>query len=426
MLVELLRKLFTAEPAFDTVLSFAVPFAAYVPAEELHASGVIAVVTAGIVLGHRSPRTQPGASRLAERINWSSVQFLLENAVFLLIGLQVFYVLDSVRASPLPGGQIALAAIGTLLAVLLLRPLWIFPFRLLTQLLHREPPAPWSHSVVLSWAGMRGVVTLAAALLLPAETPERDVLVLIAVVVTVGTLVIQGLTLPALARRLGVRGPDPREDALQAATVMQAASRAGLAALDEVDDLDDATRELLVTRSNDRVNQMWERLGSRGEDADETPSSRYTRGRRAMLLAERTEVLRLRDEGRADQTVLRVVLGAFDLEETMLERIDDREERLSQSEVLPVDTIQAPCDHLDTAADSNVTACTPEGCEECLRDGTSWVHLRMCLTCGHVGCCDSSEFKHADAHFAEVRHPVMRSIEPGEAWRWCYVDEVLG
>lgn len=229
-----------------------------------------------------------------------------------------------------------------------------------------------------------------------------------------------------LARRLGVRGPDPREDALQAATVMQSASRAGLTALSQVEDLDESTRELLVTRSDDRVNQMWERLGNRGEDVDETPSSRYVRGRRAMLDAERIEVLRLRDEGRADQTVLRVVLSALDLEETMLERIDDREERLSASQVLPVESIEAPCEHLEAAAESRVKARTPDGCEECLRDGTTWVHLRMCLTCGHVGCCDSSEGKHADGHFADTGHPVMRSIEPGETWRWCYVDAVVG
>ena len=87
---------------------------------------------------------------------------------------------------------------------------------------------------MLSWAGMRGVVTLAAALLLPPETPHRNVLVLIAVVVTIGTLLIQGTTLPALARWLDVRGPDPREDALQAATVLQAATRSGLDALDRM------------------------------------------------------------------------------------------------------------------------------------------------------------------------------------------------
>src|SRR4029079_16889103 len=169
---------------------------------------------------------------------------------FLLIGLQVFYVLAEVRSSDLSAGQITLAAVGTLVAVLLLRPLWRVPFRFLsTQVFRIEAHAPWTHTVVLSWAGMRGVVTLAAALLLPVNTLNRDVLVLIAVVVTVGTLLIQGTTLPALARRLGVRGPDPREDALQAATVLQAATRAGLAELAATPDLDESTRALLTSRS---------------------------------------------------------------------------------------------------------------------------------------------------------------------------------
>jgi monovalent cation/hydrogen antiporter len=425
LVVVVLRRHFSTEPAFDTVLSFMVPFAAYVPAEEVHASGVIAVVTAGLILGHKSPRTQSGASRISERINWGSIQFLLENAVFLLIGLQVFYVLDGVRSSELSAGQITFAAVGTLVAVLVLRPLWVAPFRLLrTRVLGSEAHSPWSHTVVLSWAGMRGVVTLAAALLLPTETPHRDVLVLIAVVVTVGTLLIQGMTLPALARRLRVRGPDPREDALQAATVLQAATRSGLDRLDGMD-VDAETRAILRERSADRLNQMWERLGPRGADVDETPSARYRRARMQMLQAEREEVLRLRDEGRADDVVLRVVLSALDLEETMLDRIDDQDSRLAESEMLPVDTIEAPCEHLQDS-DVCVEPLTPEGCEECLRDGTTWVHLRLCLACGHVGCCDSSEHKHASAHFRGSAHPVMRSIEPGEAWRWCFVDEVVG
>ena len=65
-----------------------------------------------------------------------------------------------------------------------------------------------------------------------------------------------------------------------------------------------------------------------------------------------------------------------------------------------------------------------KGCEECLQSGDSWVHLRLCLTCGHVGCCDSSKNKHATKHFHATQHPVVRSMEPGESWEWCYVDEV--
>ena len=69
---------------------------------------------------------------------------------------------------------------------------------------------------------------------------------------------------------------------------------------------------------------------------------------------------------------------------------------------------------------------TPTGCEECLRDGTEWVHLRLCMSCGHVGCCDSSTYKHGTGHYEETGHAVMRSFEPGEAWRWCFIDEVTG
>jgi uncharacterized UBP type Zn finger protein len=80
------------------------------------------------------------------------------------------------------------------------------------------------------------------------------------------------------------------------------------------------------------------------------------------------------------------------------------------------------CTHLDQI---RITDSTKHVCEECIKTGDTWVHLRMCLSCGHVGCCDSSKNKHATRHFRAVRHPVMRSIEPGENWVWCYVDEVM-
>ena len=80
------------------------------------------------------------------------------------------------------------------------------------------------------------------------------------------------------------------------------------------------------------------------------------------------------------------------------------------------------CSHLDQIRD--VTPST-DGCEDCLRIGSWWVHLRLCLTCGHVGCCDSSPNRHASAHARETGHPIVRSLEPGEDWAWCYVDEVV-
>jgi uncharacterized UBP type Zn finger protein len=80
------------------------------------------------------------------------------------------------------------------------------------------------------------------------------------------------------------------------------------------------------------------------------------------------------------------------------------------------------CSHLDQIRD--VKPRTPEGCEDCLAIGSRWVHLRLCLTCGKVGCCDSSPNRHASKHAMASHHPIVRSFEPGENWRWCYVDEL--
>ena len=81
------------------------------------------------------------------------------------------------------------------------------------------------------------------------------------------------------------------------------------------------------------------------------------------------------------------------------------------------------CTHLREAK-KNVKPNTPKGCAECLASGDSWTHLRLCLECGHVGCCDNSKNKHATKHFEETKHPVIKSLQPGETWKWCYVDEL--
>lgn len=89
------------------------------------------------------------------------------------------------------------------------------------------------------------------------------------------------------------------------------------------------------------------------------------------------------------------------------------------------DGVMTSCEHLDSAP-TEVTAGTPDGCEECLASGSRWVQLRLCLACGHVGCCDSSPHRHATAHNTATGHPVIRSFEPGESWRWCYPDRATG
>ena len=417
------------DAVLDTSLSFMAPFAAYLPAEAIHGSGVVAVVTAGLVLAHRGSLQQNAASRLSERVNWSTISFLLENTVFLLIGLQARRIIEDVRGSTLAPSQIMIFCAAALAAVILLRPLWVFPVRYLivrpgTDRMGRS--SPWTHSAIVSWAGTRGVVTLAAAFVLPERTPHREVLVLAAMVVTAATLLLQGISLPWLARRLDVRGPDPREDVLQEATVLQAAVSAGMAELARtVPDLDPSIMEALRARAQGRADIAWERLG-RTEPATETPTEMWRRLRLQMLHAERAAVLEIRSAGQADHEVIESVLSALDLEELMLDRVAaDREDDLRDGWLLRPEADGGGCEHLAQAPSVQVPA-SPWICRECEREGLAWVHLRLCLDCGNVGCCSSSPGNHAERHFHEAGHPVMRSFEPGEAWRWCYVDDVLG
>jgi CPA1 family monovalent cation:H+ antiporter len=270
---------------------------------------------------------------------------------------------------------------------------------------------------------MRGVVTLAAAFVLPEETPRRDVLILAAFAVVGGTLLVNGTTLPWLVRRLDLPGPDPAEDALEEAALLSKATRAGLARLDELkaEGDDPAVIERLEERARSRADAAWERLGAPSDD--ETPSENYRRLRQEMLHAERDVVLKARDSGKVDDEVLRDVMNLLDAEESLLDRLEDKSSTVERELVARSDRVG--CEHLKEAPVS-IRPNTPDGCEECMRDGTHWVHLRLCLTCGHVGCCDSSPERHAAAHFHEGGHPVMRSFETGEAWRWCFVDERLG
>ena len=418
----------------DVAVSLLTPWIAYLPAEEIHVkgldsqpSGVLAVVVAGVILGHKSPLIQSGASRLFERTNWATISYVLENAVFLLIGMQVRSIVDDLDQSTLSATRITATCLAVLAAVIVLRFVWVFPATYLPRLVPRiaaTEPHPDPRAIfMVAWTGMRGVVTLAAVFLLPQSVPEREVLVMIAFVVTVGTLMIQGLTIPTLVRVLGVPGPDVHEDHLQEATIYQAVTDAGKAYLDEEvqGTVGDDVMHRLRERATDRTNAVWERLGGL-----ETPSAQYSRLRASMLRKEREELLRIRDLGSVDQSILQRVMNALDVEESILDRLSEGETTADRETDLrsPVDP-DAACEHLRVACDYPKPL-TPTGCEECLRDGSQWVHLRLCMTCGHVGCCDSSPDQHASGHFAETGHPVMRSFEPGEAWRWCFVDEATG
>ncbi len=418
----------------DVAVSLLTPWIAYLPAEQVHIrgldaqpSGVLAVVVAGLILGHKSPRIQSASSRLFERTNWTTISYVLENSIFLLIGLQVRSIVDDLSRSDMSTMRIVWSCAAVLLAVIALRIVWVFPATYLPRMNHRiasAEPRPSPQVVFLvAWTGMRGVVTLAAVFLLPKDTPQREVLVLMAFVVTVGTLLIQGLTIPVLVRWLKVRGPDVHEDHLQEATVLQSVTDAGMAYLDDelVDTVSEAVMHRLRERATDRTNAVWERLGG-----SETPSAQYSRLRSEMIKRERAELLRIRKLGTVDQSVLGQVMNSLDIEESILDRAHDDETTANREvDLRPASDSDAACTHL--AAASVVPAPrTPAGCEECLAEGGDWVHLRLCMECGHVGCCDSSKGKHSTKHFERSDHPVMRSFEPGEAWRWCYIDRANG
>ena len=425
VIVAKLRKLIT-DPVLDTAISFVVPFVAFIAAEKIHASGVIAVVVAGLLLGHKAPVVQTAQSRIAERMNWRTIAFVLENTVFLLIGLQAGWILDDVSESTLSTGRIVAVCAAVLAGCIVLRMAWVFAARYLLVRPGPDPSTgirpPWTFTLILGWAGIRGVVTLAAAFLIPEDTPHREVLLLIAFTVVAGTLFIQGLSLPMLARRLRVPSPDPMEDALARATLLQQASKAGYKVLKDMEyDDQQGVVALIKQRIEQRNFAAWERLGTQADT--ETPSELYARIRLAMLDAERARVLEIRDAGQVASEVVSEVLAMLDVEESMIDIAQASRAEL-QTEYSRVRRTGATCEHLESRPVQEVEQEPSPVCQRCVDDGLSWVSLRICLECQNIGCCDSSVGRHATAHFRDTTHPVMQSAEPLEDWRWCYVHHV--
>jgi CPA1 family monovalent cation:H+ antiporter len=315
------------DPLLDNAVSVLTPFLVYLPAEAIHASGVVAVVVTGLYLGHRFPTLMSAASRLQMGAFWKMVKFLLEGGVFLLVGLQLR---DIVGRLHTPWSTALAVTVAVVLTVVATRFAWMYPAtylaRLVPRVRRRDPSPPLEVPTILSWAGMRGVVTLAAVLALPetltgGRAYPRELFVWVAFSVIVATLVLQGLTLPLVVRWLRIPPDDPRDDALAEAAVQQAASRAAAERLEAELGQDGQIPEEVVDRlrrvGSDRANLAWERLGSRRR---ETPSEAYSRLRGAMLDAEREVFRRARDEGRIPEEVLRQAQRDMDLEESLLRR----------------------------------------------------------------------------------------------------------
>jgi hypothetical protein len=218
-----------------------------------------------------------------------------------------------------------------------------------------------------------------------------------------------------------VQPPDAAEDALARATLLQQASVAGLARLDEecAEDLR-GVDDVIRSRIDQRTFAAWERLGT--APGLEPPSQIYARVRSAMIESERARVLDIRSQGRVPSDVVREVLAMLDIEESMIDR--GVQERAGIPDTLLTASSGDACPEL--GAFPVVETVSNPVCPECIAEGTVPVALRQCLTCGHIGCCDSSPGAHASAHYESTRHPVMESAEPGEAWRWCYIHHTTG
>jgi len=327
------------DPVVESVLGLIVPFTAYLLAEELHGSGVLGVVAAGLYLGHRSPEAGY-ATRLQEGPLWSSLDLLLEAVVFALIGLQLRGVVGAVQESDRSNTSLVAAAVAVLATVIVVRAVFVFGLELLRRAprpskegLARPGRPPWRWQVVISWTGMRGVVTLAVAAALPLEVdsspfPDRDAVQFLAFAVTIGTLLLQGLTLPGLIRRLGVRDDDqPHRDAEEELHLQERTTEAALARLDEV------VAALVPKIGEERARSWDERLRgplqartatmTQAIRADEGGEAERGRRRAQTFRTVRQEVIRVqrrvlmeeRDKGHVDEEVVRAVLQELDHEE---------------------------------------------------------------------------------------------------------------
>jgi CPA1 family monovalent cation:H+ antiporter len=259
------------------------------------------------------------------------IDFLLESVVFAIIGLSLPQALGRVSEEA-SAGQLVGWGVLVLVVVIVSRFVYVYPAtyipRMIPSIRRRDPPPPLRVPTVIGWAGMRGVVSIAAAVALPltvdsgAAFPQRDLVVYLSFVVVVGTLVIQGFTLPWVIRRLHVAGTDDTADLLAEAEAQQRAARAAIDRLDlllaDEPDVDEDVVDRLRSRTQGRAFTAWERLG--GAEAPEPPSATYRRLRRQMLAAERETFVKLRDAGRLDDEVLRRVHRELDLEEAMLAR----------------------------------------------------------------------------------------------------------
>lgn len=318
------------DPPTEITLSLITGYIAFLPAEKLHLSGVLAVVAAGLYLGWRSPELLSPSTRLQAFAVWDVATFLLNAVLFVLIGLQLPVVVDGLDGESIPelAGYVALvvaAVIGTRFA-------WLFTTPYMLRAIDRRPKMRElrmgaAGRAVIAWSGLRGAVSLATALALPVETdaggalPGRDLIVFVTFSVVLVTVVGQGLTLPVLVRRLGVGG-DSEEEEHEELHARLVASKAALTELEVMADEGWAADETLE-RSREYYDQRKRRYAARAgkieDDGYEDRSQVRQRVLRRLWAAERDAIVRMRNAGEISNEVMHRLERELDLEESFLE-----------------------------------------------------------------------------------------------------------
>jgi monovalent cation/hydrogen antiporter len=308
-----------ASPVLDTSLSFATPYLAFLLATLLHGSGFLAVVIAGILIGYRAPSSSSAASRVAGELNWRIIQFLLENAIFVLVGLSLPDIVAGAFNSGIGLWQTVLICVVVLVTLFASRMMW----SIVVTAVYRWGPRrlrrgswPFNQNIPVSLAGVRGVVTLAAVFLLPAQTPHRAFLQFLAVVVVVGTL-LQSLALPWAIRHLTLPRPNLDQERIEAQLLLAEAQVAGLDALEAAET--DAVDARVIAQLRTNATFLSESLDITTNDPDaESLHASYVRLRRLTIGAERAAVLKARAEGRYQELAVHAALEIIDAEETAL------------------------------------------------------------------------------------------------------------
>ncbi|RJL35483.1 cation:proton antiporter [Bailinhaonella thermotolerans] len=356
------------DAVLTTAMSFVVPFLAFLPAEEIGASGVLAVVVCGLVNGDQSPRFLRAADRLAETVNWRTVAFLLESGLFLVMGLQLHTLLDQCAAAGLSAAHgVAIGLAASLLAIVA-RVLFVVPLVSLVRRnaaraasveeflrrardrvseadLRRRAPRRtrhilrrltrlegdvafmvaenfgWRGGAVLAWSGMRGAITVAAAQTLPEDTPYRPQLLLIAFVVALTTLLLQGLTLPAVIRILRVPGDDPEADRADYVALLGDLNARARGVLDDAARPDGTPYPPGIV---ERVRSDWVRTPPSEPPPADSPDPRelYRELSARYLQAQQTELLAIRATGAYNSRILTHAQRALDRALAQLQKTD--------------------------------------------------------------------------------------------------------